>query len=478
MKRIFLSLAFFLVFIAVSAHPWKPSNYVIIDTDGGVDDIKAISMLLASRDVRVLAITVSPGVLSTDSAYVKVKSLLNSYYHEGIPVGINREAKFKSPNYENAAVTVWGSPAGIDPAKAPEADDIIVEMLNAESTPVRFISLGGLSTARYITLHEEIAREQIKEFIWSSDGINDKEGFNYNIDKDAAKYILQQTNIPVSIVCGANILGEPFYDDSLQEFISTCSTPYGKKIDYYFSLETARAHPFSFTAYDEMIPLFVHYPGLFTKNESGSVTEYVPADLNGLRNSFLTIINGETVAQNQVIMSMPTDTSFYFEDMRPYVKPIIDKYGPDEWFSGIIASELHRHLGVFAIVGVKMGIRAREYFDTGVDEFTANTYVGSTPPLSCMNDGIQVSTGATPGHGLLFVNDEPPLSATVDFTYLDRTIRISLKKELEQQISTELKEINFIYGLDSNIYWELVRQKTLKYWLEFDRHEIFTIEEL
>jgi pyrimidine-specific ribonucleoside hydrolase len=95
-----------------------------------------------------------------------------------------------------------------------------------------------------------------------------------------------------------------------------------------------------------------------------------------------------------------------------------------------------------------------------------------------MNDGIQVSTGATPGHGLLFVNNEPPLSASVDFTYLNRVIRISLKPELEKQISAELREINFIYGLDSNIYWELVRQKTLKYWLEFDRHEIFNIEEL
>ena len=50
-----------------------------------------------------------------------------------------------------------------------------------------------------------------------------------------------------------------------------------------------------------------------------------------------------------------------------------------------------------------MGIRAREYFNTGVDEFSAVSFAGSIPPLSCMNDGIQVSTGATPGHGLLTV---------------------------------------------------------------------------
>ena len=90
------------------------------------------------------------------------------------------------------------------------------------------------------------------------------------------------------------------------------------------------------------------------------------------------------------------------------VSEIIKKYGMDEWNSGVLANELHRHLGVFAIIGVKMGIRAREYFNTGVDEFSVRSFAGSIPPVSCFNDGLQVSTGATPGHGLLTViNDQP-----------------------------------------------------------------------
>jgi formylmethanofuran dehydrogenase subunit E len=192
----------------------------------------------------------------------------------------------------------------------------------------------------------------------------------------------------------------------------------------------------------------------------------------------LTILRGETVAGNQVIKNLPVDPSFYFDDINPAVNNIINRYGINEWTSGVLANELHRHLGVFAIIGVKMGIRAREYFDTGVDEFLATSYAGSTPPLSCMNDGIQVSTGATPGHGLLTVRNDTVLQPMVDFTYLNRTIRLTLKPELAEKISSELKEINFIYGLDSNIYWELVRKNTIKYWLDLDRHEIFTIEEL
>jgi pyrimidine-specific ribonucleoside hydrolase len=123
-----------------------------------------------------------------------------------------------------------------------------------------------------------------------------------------------------------------------------------------------------------------------------------------------------------------------------------------------------------------MGIRAREYFSTGVDEMTVTTHAGSIPPLSCMNDGVQVSTGATPGHGLLTVDTVAPFFPAADFTHKGTTIRIALKKELADRVSAELKEINFIYGLDSDIYWELVRKNSIKYWLQFDRHEIFDIE--
>jgi len=70
------------------------------------------------------------------------------------------------------------------------------------------------------------------------------------------------------------------------------------------------------------------------------------------------------------------------------------------------------------------------------------------------------------------------LLPAVDITYLGHRIRISLKPEIARKISSELKEINFIYGLDSNIYWELVRKNTIKYWRELDRHEIFEIQPL
>jgi len=432
-------------------------------------------MLLSSPDVRVLAVTVSPGVLSSGDAYIKVKSLLNSFYHEGIPIGINRESKFKSPGFTVALNTLWGAEESLNEKDSPDFIRLVTDILTAEQTKVSYICLGSLSTVSTAINDIPIFRKQVKEIIWSVDGPNEKEGFNFKTDASAAEKTLK-SDIPLRMVSG---LGEePFYNETLLKEISGIPTIYAEKITGYFSSEASRNHKYSYSGNDEMVALYLHFPRLFqtsagTKNNINS-----PVCIDSLRKYCLKILAGETVAKNQVIKNFPIDPSFYFADIEPSVTNIIQKYGVDEWISGVIANELHRHLGVFAIVGVKMGIRAREFFNTGVDEFSVVSFAGSMPPLSCMNDGLQVSTGATPGHGLLTVkNDEPTIPSAV-FTYMNRKIRLTLKPEIAEKISSELKEINFIYGLDSNIYWELVRKNSIKYWLNLDRHEIFLIEEI
>lgn len=477
MKKFFSIIFFVLLTGIINAHPWKPSHYVIVDTDGGVDDIKAISMLLASRDVRVLAITVSPGVLSAEEAYIKVRSLLNSYYHEGLLVGINRDAVYKPADHALAKESIWGSEKEIDINQAPDALPLLKDVLSTEKTKVSFISLGSLNTAYMAIRNLQLFREQVKEIIWSADGENDKAGFNYNIDKKASAAILKQ-EIPVKIVRAFDMANNVFYDNEILKSLSGVKTPYGRKISGFLQSESAKAHKFAYSAVDEMTVVFLHYPSLFVNKTTGNISDCSPADINGIKESLIRIFEGKTVEENQLIKELPLDPAFYFDDISLYVNEIIDKYGLVEWTSGVFSSEMHRHLGVFEIIGVKMGIRAIEYFSAGVDEFNVLSFAGSNPPLSCLNDGLLVSTGATPGHGLFAVSDDPVKIPGARFTYKNRGIKITLKPELAEKISAELKEINFIYGLDSDIYWELVRQNTIKYWRDFDRHEIFVIEEV
>lgn len=474
MKRLLVIIsACFLLSAPGSTHPWKPSHYVIVDTDGGIDDIRTISMLLASPDVRLLAVTVSHGALPADKAYIKVKSLLNSFHHEGIPVGINRSGSFRSPEFPAALNSRWGEEEGIDASSARSCNDVISDILEAEKTKISFICLGSMSTALNALRNIPEFSGQVKDFIWSADGADDKAGFNYNIDVKSSVSILKQ-EIPVKIVRKYMLNESVFWDNDLIEAVKDINTRYAGTVGSVTVF--SGPHRFALEATDEMTALFLHYPELFICKTLGNVTDCIPSDPAGLRENTLRILKGETVPRNQVIKAFPADPGFYFDDLGSSVTEIIDKYGIDEFSSCVLSNELHRHLGVFTVIGAKMGIRAREYFATGVDEFHVRSLAGSTPPISCFNDGLQVSTGATPGHGLLTVVNDQPARPAADFTYQNRTIRLTLKPEIAEKIISELKEFNFVYGLDSNTYWELVRKNSIKYWLSMDRNEIFAIE--
>lgn len=474
MKKLTLWLVFLLLAAGMAAHPWKPAHYVIIDTDGGIDDMRAISLLLASPDVRVMGIITSGGVLSADKAWIKVRSMLNTFHHEGLPVGINRGSNAGAKAMPVPAAMIYGDERNLNPAAAEGHLELISRLLEHETAKISFIALGSLNTA--LSAYRNVAAfpGQVKEIVWSSHSLTDMTGFNYEADKTAA-HDMMATAALIRIV---NAPTAPFYSDALISALQYCDTRYGRMIASTLSGAATDPHEFAFRATDEMVALWLQFPELFTTEGTDKRTFHELADGAPVTEHFMKMIRGETVEPNQVIRAISTDPEFYFEDMQPYVTEIIERHGMDEWTAAILGSELHRHLGVFNIVGVKMGIRAREYFNTGVDEFFTTSFAGTEQPLSCMIDGLLVSTGSTPGHALLKVveSDNPSPSAT--FTYKDVTIKMTLKPEIAQKIAAELKEYNFVYGLDSNIYWELVRKSTCKYWRDFDRHEIFIIEDV
>ncbi len=119
MKKVF-GFIILLAFLRgpVDAHSGKPKYQVIIDTDGALDDMRAISMFLAGNDIRVLALTCSQGTLLPDSVYVKVRSLLRGFHHEGIPVGRGDGVQAELPSWNSFAQKIkWGPASDCPDAK-------------------------------------------------------------------------------------------------------------------------------------------------------------------------------------------------------------------------------------------------------------------------------------------------------------------------------------------------------------------------
>ncbi|MCF8303547.1 MAG: formylmethanofuran dehydrogenase subunit E family protein [Bacteroidales bacterium] len=178
---------------------------------------------------------------------------------------------------------------------------------------------------------------------------------------------------------------------------------------------------------------------------------------------------------NLAFGQFPIEESYYAPDVRTIMGETIAKYGIEEWIAGVMTCEIHRHLGIYAIIGMKMGIRAKEHFDVGVGKLQVVSYSGTKPPFSCMNDGLQISTGATLGHGLINISPNHDKIIGAAFNYQNETITLILEENLATKIRSEIKTLRDQYGLKNPLYWEEVRQMAIDFWSEYDRAEIFEV---
>jgi pyrimidine-specific ribonucleoside hydrolase len=237
-----------------------------------------------------------------------------------------------------------------------------------------------------------------------------------------------------------------------------------------------------FSLCDDLVTLYITNPELFVMNiipDQLNVRFNTDYDVQGVKAAMTDMINGTYVTERNVVFNrFPVKPEMFNYDIRPIIDSAISRYGYAEWKANVMTDEFHGHLGVFSIVGAKMGIRAREYFNVGADMLDVTSYAGSRPPYSCLNDGIQVSTGATVGMGTIHLADKGKSRPSAIFTYNNRSVRITLKKEYLEKVDADINEGIMKFGLLDDGYWKLIRRNAIKYWLEWDRNTIFDIEEI
>ena len=171
----------------------------------------------------------------------------------------------------------------------------------------------------------------------------------------------------------------------------------------------------------------------------------------------------------------------------------IARWGKEEWRAVILTNEIHGHIGIYSTIGAKMGIYALEFISrccNKAEELKVLSFAGSRPPISCFNDGLQISTGATLGHGAIEIAKscaeskecaDARVEAIVRFRAICGTeakemqLRVWLKEELRQQIAGDIANAVKQYGHTPD-YWLQVRRLALDYWQQWNRAEIFETE--
>jgi len=120
--------------------------------------------------------------------------------------------------------------------------------------------------------------------------------------------------------------------------------------------------------------------------------------------------------------------------------------------------QFHGHLGVYVTLGLRMGAIGKRRFGhyKGLKAIVRSV---PDPPMRCVLDGVQFSSGCTMGKGNIVL--EPASEPQVDFEKDGRRLRISLRSGWRDRVDREMskeKEIEqslFYYHVPEDEVFEL-----------------------
>jgi pyrimidine-specific ribonucleoside hydrolase len=456
---------------------YKAKYHVIIDTDGGVDDFRAICMILANPEIEVIAMITTDGVLNPGETCLRLMNLLHRFGHEGIPVAAGRTSLNNPPEFRTFAGSLsWGQKGTEMINSGLTAVELIYQAVELEEMPVDYLALGPLTNLADALDGNSGLLEEIRKIYWYDESYAEH-GFNHSLNPEAAGRIMSST-LKIDIInSGITPLR---LNDRFVSALDTISSDYARAIlDLYLDEgQELQEHFMGLSLADDCIPLYLTYPDHFDREEvldRAGIAEVRPVPETDFQPFMLSILDSDKEDKSILFKVFPVFPGLFEDDVLPAVEKIILRHGLKEWRIVVLTNEFHEHLGIYSIVGAKMGLRAREYFRVGIDELVVKSYAGSTPPVSCLNDGLQASTGATLGHGTITVDGSDPLPAA-DFTFKNTTIRITVKQGIKAQIRSDVQSAVKLYGTDTPEYWQAIRELAIKYWLELDRREVFEIK--
>jgi formylmethanofuran dehydrogenase subunit E len=105
-----------------------------------------------------------------------------------------------------------------------------------------------------------------------------------------------------------------------------------------------------------------------------------------------------------------------------------------------LLKRFHGHLGPYVVIGYRMGALAREKLS---GKLKAVSFTGTTPPLSCIVDGVQFSSSCTMGKGNITIIEAGDAKVQfIDDKHLMEIILLEpIKETIDKSMSLETEEL-------------------------------------
>ncbi len=183
---------------------------IILDCDPGHDDMLAIILALASKEIEVLGITTVAGNQTGEKTYTNASRVLNLIGRTNIPVSRG----FDKPILRElvTAPQIHGV-SGLDGANLPEplglktekhAIDFIIDTLLQSKEKVYLVPTGPLTNIAVSILKEPKIKDKIEKIVLMGGAVHDSNftpgaEFNIYVDPEAAKIVFE-SGLPIVMV--------------------------------------------------------------------------------------------------------------------------------------------------------------------------------------------------------------------------------------------------------------------------------------
>lgn len=454
---------------------------VIVDTDMAADDARALALLLASPYFHVMAVVTSDGASPPDDGATNVCRMLGFLKQDGVAVGIGRSLAGPAPAFRtNATGLDWaqlGEPV-VPVGGMFSATNLIRFALKSSPDRVIYICLGPLTNLGDALKDTPELAGAISTVLWFGAPPNAAQpGWNAGRDEAAWKQIAA-AGLRVEVIRWPDDAAAPVVDEALLDELASVDSPSAELIVRLHSsgrgAELVRAK--HLRLWDDLVALRFLNPSLGVMSAVAGQPgwwELTGVDPAAVRRAMVATLRMLPPRATVIMADFPTAPQQLLPDVRELAAQIIARHGLEEWKAAVLTSELHRHLGTYSIVGAKMGLRARERFNVALDELHVESRAGLKPPLSCVNDGLQVATGASLGRGTITVVTNGPPACEAVFSYGEIRLRLRLKPEFAKRIAADMAELEKRHGGTTPAYFQDVRGVSLKHWLNFDRSTMF-----
>jgi inosine-uridine nucleoside N-ribohydrolase len=185
---------------------------LIIDTDPGVDDAFAIALACASPEVDLLAVTTVAGNIGIEHTTRNALSVLALCGREDVPVAAAAPRRFARRGRGDTAhgVDGLGGHAHALPKPAAQADPrggvaLLKDTLEAADEPVTVVAIGPLTNIALLLAAYPHVKTKIDRLVIMGGGIGGgnitpSAEFNIWVDPEAARRVLVEEDVPVTLV--------------------------------------------------------------------------------------------------------------------------------------------------------------------------------------------------------------------------------------------------------------------------------------